>query len=180
LPLEGSSWFFFLQLPCVLSFSFNGEGRNYHSTSYHVFLCEVESWKPIGVQTGSYFQQGLVILLQIVPALQGNKNSLTGPLSLVAQDQWPVLSLPGHREVEPTKMGRILGDHHMVLFREVDVASSPRLITNRSRHQSNDLSPTSSPPVCSQSQLIAWFHYWASLSYHFFFTNSACVHFNIA
>jgi hypothetical protein len=146
LPLEGSSWFFFLQLPCVLSFSFNGEGRNYHSTSYHVFLCEVESWKPIGVQTGSYFQQGLVILLQIVPALQGNKNSLTGPLSLVAQDQWPVLSLPGHREVEPTKMGRILGDHHMVLFREVDVASSPRLITNRSRHQSNDFVTNLCPP----------------------------------
>lgn len=30
----------------------------------------------------------VVILLQIVlPALQGNKDSLTGPLSLVAQDQ---------------------------------------------------------------------------------------------
>ena len=92
---------------------------------------------------------------------------------LVAQDQGFVLSLPGHRGA--TKMGRILGDH-MVLFREVDVASSPWLITNRSSVSLMILSPTS-PCLCSAHCLIIPPDI---VKLDIFFHNCARIHFTIA
>ena len=72
-------------------------------------------------------------------------------------------------------MGRILGDH-MVLFREVDVASSPWLITNRSSVSLMILSPTS-PCLCSAHCLI---NLRTLLSQIFSPHNCARIHFTIA